>query len=50
MLVKMIQKSGQNGENKEIFNKDLETLKNKQAMMNTTITEINNTLEESIAE
>ena len=28
----------------EIFNKDLETLKNKQAMMNITITEIKNIL------
>ena len=34
-----------NGQNKETFNKDLEELKRKQAMMNNTINEIKNTLE-----
>ena len=51
MIVKMIK----NLENKmekmqESINKDLEELKNKHAETNNTITEIKNTLEESIAE
>ena len=45
MIVKMIQNLGNRMEKiQEMFNKDLETLKNKQAMMNITITEIKNTL------
>ena len=45
MIVKMIQNLGNRMEKiQEIFNKDLETLKNKQAMMNITITEIKNIL------
>ena len=35
---------------REMFNKDLEELKNKQRVMNNTITEMKNTLQESIAE
>ena len=51
MIVKMIK----NRENKmekmqESINKDLEELKNKHTETNNTITEIKNTLEESIAE
>ena len=46
MLVKMIQNLGNRMENiQETFNKDLEELKSKQAMMNTTINEIKNSLE-----
>ena len=46
MLVKMIQNLG-NGMEKiqETFNKDLEELKSKQAVMNNPITKIKNTLE-----
>ena len=45
MIVKMIQNLGNRMEKiQEMFNKDLETLKNKQTMMNITITEIKNTL------
>ena len=45
MIVKMIQNLGNRMEKiQEMFNKDLETLKNKQATMNITITEIKNTL------
>jgi len=40
MIVKMIQNLGNRMEKiQEMFNKDLETLKNKQATMNITITE-----------
>ena len=50
MVVKMIQDFGKRMEAKiekmqEMFNKDLEELKNKQTEMNNTITEIKNTLE-----
>ena len=50
MIVKMIQDLGKIMEAKiekmqEMFNKDLEELKNKQTEMNNTITEIKNTLE-----
>ena len=46
MIVKMIQNLGNRMEKmKEMFNKDLEQLKNKQAVMNNAITEIKNTLE-----
>ena len=50
MIVKMIQDLGKRMEAKmermqEIFNKDLEELKNKQTEMNNTITEVKNTLE-----
>ena len=50
MIVKMIQDLGKRMEAKikkmqEIFNKDLEELKNKQTEMNNTITEMKNTLE-----
>ena len=45
MMVKMIPNLGNRmGEIQEMFNEDLETLKNKQAMMNTIISEIKNTL------
>ena len=55
MIVKMIQDLGKGMEAKikkiqEMFNKDLEELKNKQTEMNNTITEMKTTLEESIAE
>ena len=47
MIVKMIQNIGNRMEKiKETFNKDLEELKSKQTVMNNTITEIKNTLEE----
>ena len=47
----MIQNRGNRMEKiQETFNKDLEELKSKQRMMNNTITEIKNTLEQSIAE
>ena len=46
MIVKMIQNLGNRIEKmEETFNKDLEELKRKQAMMNNTIYEIKNTLE-----
>ena len=50
MIVKMIQDIGKTMEAKiekmqEMFNKDLEELKNKQTEMNNTITEMKNTLE-----
>ena len=46
MIVKMIQNLGNRMEKmQEMFNKDLEQLKNKQAVMNNAITEIKNTLE-----
>ena len=50
MIVKMIQHLGKRMEAKiekmqEMFNKDLEELKNKQTKMNNTITEVKNTLE-----
>ena len=50
MIVKMIQDLGKRMEAKiekmqEIFNKDLEELKNKQTEMNNTITEMKTTLE-----
>ena len=50
MMVKMIQELGKRMETKtekmqEMFNKDLEELKNKQTEMNNTITEMKNTLE-----
>ena len=50
MIVKMIQDFGKRMEAKiekmqEMFNKDLEELKNKQTEMNNTITEMKNTLE-----
>ena len=50
MVVKMIQKLGNRMEAQiekihEMFNKDLEELKNKQTKMNNTITELKNTLE-----
>ena len=50
MIVKMIQDLGKRIEAKiekmqEMFNKDLEELKNKQTEMNNTITEMKNTLE-----
>ena len=50
MIVKMIQNLGKRMEAKiermqEMFNKDLEELKNKQTEMNNTITEKKNTLE-----
>ena len=41
---------GKDWEDEEMFNTDLEELKNKQTEMNNTITEIKTTLEESIAE
>ena len=49
MIVKMIQDLGKRMEAKiekmqEMFNKDLEELKNKQTEMNNTITEMNNTI------
>ena len=47
MIVKTIQNLGNRMEKiKETFNKDLEELKSKQTVMNNTITEIKNTLEE----
>ena len=39
-----------NGEMQDLINEDLEELKNKHKEKNNTITEIKNTLEESIAE
>ena len=46
MIVKMIQNLGNTIEKmQKTFNKDLEELKRKQAMMNNTINEIKNTLE-----
>ena len=50
MIVKMIQNLGNRMEAwiekiQEMFNKDLEELKNKQTEMNNTITEMKNTLE-----
>ena len=46
MIVKMIQNLGNRmEETQETFNKDLEELKSKQTMMNTTINEIENSLE-----
>ena len=50
MIVKMIQNLGKSMEAKiekmqEMFNKDLEELKNKQTKMNNTLTEMKNTLE-----
>ena len=50
MIVKMIQDLGKRMEAKiekmqEMFNKDLEELKNKQTEMNNTVTEMKNTLE-----
>ena len=50
MIVKMIQDIGKTMEAKiekmqEMFNKELEELKNKQTEMNNTITEMKNTLE-----
>ena len=46
MIVKMIQSLGNTIEKmQETFNKDLEELKRKQAMINNTINEIKNTLE-----
>ena len=50
MIVKMIQNLGNRMEARiekiqELFNKDLEELKNKQTEMNNTITEMKNTLE-----
>ena len=55
MIIKMIQDLGNRMETwiekiQEMFNKDLEELKNKQTEMNNTITEMKTTLEESIAE
>ena len=55
MIVKMIQDLGKRMEAKiekmkEMFNKDLEGLKNKQIEMNNTITEMKTTLEGTIAE
>ena len=51
MIVKMIQNLGSRMEKtQEMFNKDLEEIKHKQTMMNNTINEIKNSLEESIAE
>ena len=51
MIVKMIQNLGNRMEAQiekiqEMFNKDLEELKNKQTEMNNTITEMKNTIEE----
>ena len=46
MIVKMIQSLGKRMEKiQEMFNKDLEELKNKQTEMNNIITEMKNTLE-----
>ena len=46
MIVKMIQNLGKRMEKiQETFNKDLEVLKRKRKMMNTTINEIKNSLE-----
>ena len=46
MIVKMIQNLGNRMEKiQETFNKDLEKLKSKQTMMNSTINEIKNSLE-----
>ena len=51
MIVKMIQNLGNRMEKiQETFNKDLEELKRKWTVMNNTITDIKNTLKESIAE
>ena len=48
MIVKMIQNLGNRMEKiQETFNKDLEKLKSKQTMMNNTINEIKNSLEEN---
>ena len=45
MIVKLIQKLGNRMEKiQETFNKDLEELKSKQTLMNSTITEMKNTL------
>ena len=47
MIVKMIQNLGNRMEKiQEMINKDLEELKDKQTMMNNTINEIKNTLQE----
>ena len=46
MIVKMIQNLGNRMEKiQEMFNKDLEELKSKQTMMNSTINEIKNSIE-----
>ena len=51
MIVKMIQNLGNRMEKKqETFYKDLEEVKSKQTMMNNTINEIKNALEESMGE
>ena len=55
MIVKMIQDLGKRMEAKiekmkEMFNKDIEELKNKQTAINNTITKMKTTLKESIAE
>ena len=55
MIVKMIQNLGKRTEAQiekiqEMFNKELEDLKNKLTEMSNTITGMKNTLEESIAE
>ena len=55
MIIKMIQDLRKRMETKiekmqEMFNKNLEELKNKQTEMNNTIIEMKTTLEESIAE
>ena len=55
MIVKMIQDHGKRMEAKiekmqEMFNKDLEELKNKKTEMNNTITEMKYTLKESVAQ
>ena len=48
MIVKMIQNLGNRMEKiKETFKKDLEKLKSKQIMMNNTINEIKNSLQEN---
>ena len=47
MIVKIFQNIGNRMEKiQETFNKDLEELKNKQTMMNNTINEMKNSLEE----
>ena len=53
VIVKMIQNLGKRMETEikklqEIFNKELEDLKSKQIKMNSTISEMNNTLKKSI--
>ena len=55
MIVKMIQDLGKRMEAsiekiQEMFNKDLEELKNKQTVMDNTVNEMKNTLKESITE